>query len=165
MKTWTKRPREEAYLLNPAFCCIVITSTYVGYCDTNDIALPFPLSFMVLPILLHKDTREALPTNIRTSMPAWIQENATARILFHERLMSLKPHTREAINHGLLYGWLAFGEGGALQPAVSNTVVNRALRNLEGEARECVLRARFLGKWFASGGLAETTMALWGIRP
>lgn len=164
MKIWTERPREEAHLLNPAFCCIVISGACTGYQETIESGLPFPLTFMVLPIVLHKPTRTALPNSIRTSLPAWIQENASARVQFYERLMSLKPHTREAIAYGLQFDYFAF-HGGKLRANIRKNIINRALNLLEDEARECVLRARFLGKWFASVGSAETTMALWGIRP
>lgn len=165
MKSWTNRPREEAYLFNPAFCCVIITTSCISYDKFCDSSLPFPLAFMVLPIVLHKRTRDMLPSTIKTSMPAWLQENPSARLLFHERLMSLRPHTREAINYGLLFNWLALGDNGGLLPVASNNLINHALRLHENEARDCVLHAKFLGKWLASVGSTATSMALWGVRP
>lgn len=127
--------------------------------------MPYPLAFMLLPIVLHKATREALPQNIRTSLAAWIQEHTSVRVLFAERVISLKPHTREAILFGLLHDWLAFRANGRLRTTMTGQDVNRFLRRLDGEARECVMHARFIGRWFASAGSPQTVLALWGIRP
>ena len=165
MKPWSERTREEAHLLNPPFCCITIALACAGYKDSCNKPLPFALAFMMLPIVLHKNTRESLPRTTRTSMPAWLQEKAEARIGFYERLMSLRPHTKEALRYGLAFGWLAMGESGGIYCAASNSLVNRAIRSLKGEAKECVSRARFLGKWVGTTASTETTMALWGIRP
>jgi Family of unknown function (DUF6521) len=165
MKQWNQRPREEANLLNPAFCCTALTSSIIGYMGVDVEGMPYPLTFMILPIVLHKATREAVPQSRRTSLAAWIQDNTSVRVLFSERLISLKPHTREAVLFGLLHDWLAFRAGGRLQTAMADRDVNRFLQRLDGEARECVMLARFVGRWFASAGSPQTVLALWGIRP
>jgi hypothetical protein len=103
MKPWAERTREEAHLLNPSFCCVTIASACSGYTESCGQTLSFALAFMVLPIILHKHTRESLPRTSRTSVPAWLQEHAEARIGFHERLMALQPFTREAMLYGLTF--------------------------------------------------------------
>lgn len=165
MKPWAERTREEAHLLNPPFCCMTITSACAGYSESSGQPLPFALAFMVLPIVLHKHTRESLPRTSRTSIPAWLQEHAEARLGFHERLMALQPYTREAMRYGLAFDWIAMGDSGVIRCVALNTLINRAIRSLGGDAQDCVSRARFLGKWFGTTASTETTMALWGIRP
>jgi ABC-three component (ABC-3C) system Middle Component 3 len=165
MKTWLARPKEEAYLFNPAFCCTTLSVAMQSYASVKDEGVPFPLAFMFLPIVLHKPTRESLPANIRTSMAAWIQENSEARVLFYERLVSLKPHTREAIQFGMLLDWILPRNGGLLETTLTNADVERTTRMLSNEARECVMRAKFVGKWFAKAGATHTSMAFWGVRP
>ncbi|MCC5859295.1 MAG: hypothetical protein JJT90_14140 [Ectothiorhodospiraceae bacterium] len=165
MKAWSVRPKEEAYLFNPAFCCTTLSVAMQNYVSVRSEGIPFPLAFMFLPIVLHKPTRESLPPNTRTSMAAWLQENSEARVLFHERLISLKPHTREAIQFGMLFDWIVPRNGGLLETTLSNAKVTRITRTLSDEARECVMRARFLGKWFAEAGETHTAMAFWGVRP
>lgn len=159
------RPKEEAYLLNPAFCCTILTAAIYEYANIREEGVPFPLVFMFLPIVLHKPTRDRLPLNIRTSMAAWFQENSDARVLFYERLVSLKPHTKEALQFGMLFDWIAPRDGGFLGTTLSKLDVNRSIRKLADEARECVMRARFLGKWFSTAGATHTVMTFWGIRP
>lgn len=165
MKIWLARPKEEAYLFNPAFCCTTLSVAMQSYIGVRDTGVPFPLVFMFLPIVLHKPTRESLPRNTRTSMAAWLQENSEARVLFYERLVSLKPHTREALQFGMLLDWIVPRSGGLLETTLTNADVMRTTRTLSDEARECIMRARFLGKWFAEAGETHTAMAFWGVRP
>ncbi len=165
MKIWLARPKEEAYLFNPAFCCTTLSVAMQSYTGVRDTGVPFPLVFMFLPIVLHKPTRESLPRNTRTSMAAWLQENSEARVLFFERLVSLKPHTREALQFGMLFDWIVPRSGGLLETKLTNADVTRTTRTLSDEARECIMRARFLGKWFAEAGETYTAMAFWGVRP
>lgn len=165
MKTWLARPKEEAYLFNPAFCCTTLSVAMQNYSSVKDEGVPFALAFMFLPIVLHKPTRESLPLSTRTSMAAWLQENSEARVLFYERLVSLKPYTQEAIRFGMLLDWIVMRNGGLLETTLSTSDISRTTRILSDEARECVMRARFLGKWFAKAGATHTVMAFWGVRP
>ena len=165
MKPWLERNHEEAHLLNPAFCCATITSACAGFSHSRNETMPFPLIYMVLPIILHKHTRENLPSTIRTSIPAWLLEHSDARLGFHSRLMALQPHTREAIWYGLTFGWIVVNNAGCIRCDISNSFLNSSINSLDGEARECVSRSKFLGRWFNTSASTETTMALWGIRP
>jgi Family of unknown function (DUF6521) len=165
MKPWAERTREEAYLLNPAFCCVTITTACAGYCESGGHPLPFALVFMILPVTLHKHTRDSLPRTSRTSMPAWLQEHADARLGFYERLMALQPHTREAVRYGLAFNWIAVGDSGVIRCVAPDALIDRSIRSLGGDARDSVSRARLFGKWLGTAASTETTMALWGIRP
>ncbi len=165
MKPWTQRPIEEANLLNPAFCCVTLTSSIIGYSDTGQNGLPLPLAFTILPIVLHKKTREALPKTIRTPLAAWIQDNASLRVFFPERSRILKPYAQEAILFGLQNKWLELAPEAKLNTPFGESFMRKILGELNGEAREAVLRARFLGRWFSASGTVQTVMALWGIRP
>ncbi len=165
MKTWSLRPIEEAHLLNPAFCCVALTSSVIGYAAIEPPGMPYPLAFTILPIALHKDTREHLPRDLRTSLAVWIQENPEARLEFADRVIAVKPYTREAILFGLHHEWLVMGNDGRLRTRWNEASATRFVQRLNDEAKECVRRARFIGGWFASVSSAPTVMALWGIRP
>jgi hypothetical protein len=165
MKSWEERSIEEANLLNPAFCCVVVASSIVGYSKSFAEGMPYPLVFITLPIILHKPTRDLLPPNTRTSLPGWIQDNQSVRILFYERVISLKSYTREALLFGFIHKWFTFNSDGNLQTLVTKPKIDKFLRQRQDESRECVMRANFLGKWLASAGSVSTVMALWGIQP
>jgi hypothetical protein len=98
-------------------------------------------------------------------MAAWLQEHSEARVLFYERLISLKPHTREAIQFAMHAGWLNPHDGGLLGTTLTESDMMRKIRTFDGDSRDCVMRARLLGRWFAAAGSTETVMAFWGIRP
>ena len=165
MRLWTTRSKEEAHLLNPAFCCTILATTIYEYVNLRKEGMPYALVYMYLPIVLHKHTRDMLPPNIRTSMAAWLQKNSVVRIHFYERLISLKPYTKEALQFGMFADRIIPRENGLLGTTLNNSDVNRSIRKLTDEARLCVMRARFLGKWFATAGASHTIMTFWGIRP
>lgn len=159
------RSKEEANLLNPAFCCNCLAASLFGYSDVSKSDMPFALTFMILPIILHKPTRQILPPSTRTSMAAWLSENQSAKVLFYERLMALRPFTREAIHFGMKVNWISPVSGGLIHSSLGEKEINRISKNLTDEVHECFMRSRFLGRWFASVGQTSTLMAFWGIRP
>ncbi len=161
---WNARSREVGILFNPAFCCVILSSSVVGYSNQESRGMPFSLAYLVLPLVLHKPTRDALPMNTRTSLAAWLEENPSVRIQFHERVKSLKPFVGEAIIFGTRYNWLSI-QNGFIKSSLSDTRIKGFLSKTQGEARECVMRARLVGRWMAAAGPAETVMGLWEIRP
>jgi hypothetical protein len=162
MRPWSTRSREAANLLNPAFCCTVLSAVVSNYSSQESLGMPYPLAFVALPVILHKQTRNSLPFNTRTSLAAWLEEKPIARVQFYERAISLKPFVREAILFGVIHNWLTI-ESGYLRSNHTDSKFRNSLQQLNGEARECVLRARLVGKWFAAAGSAETVMSLWEV--
>lgn len=120
---------------------------------------------MILPIILHRNTRTALPKQINTPISSWIEDNTSIYVEFPERLISMKPFSKEALLYGLLNDLVFFDEYGEINTEFEIKLTNKFLRKLEGDARECVLKSRLLGRWFGSAGSAEKIMFLWGIRP
>lgn len=165
MKKWNERSSEAANLLNPAFCCAILTSSVIGYNITKDEGFPLPLAFIALPIVLQAKTRQMLPITTRTSLGAWIRNNADLRLSIQDRIIPIKPYVQESILFGLLHDWLLLDEKGRLITPKTKNDVNKFLRELEGETRDCIKRSNFVGRWFAKAGSTETVMALWGVRP
>lgn len=165
MTVWAARAREEAYLLNPGFCALIAWSSVVGYRGYGSEGMPYVLPFVAIPLTLHRPTRQALPRGLRTSMPAWIEENTYFRVGFAERARSLCPFVREARLFGAVHGLFAFDGERRLVPAPRSGALRGYLREATDEVRECVKKAEFVGKWLAASGSVETTMALWGVKP
>ncbi len=159
------RPRDEAHLFNPAFCANLLDYCVFSYYGQSSSGMPLYLMPLALPIVLHKRTREALPKAVSTSMPVWLQDNSIARVAFHERLMALKPYSMEAVRFAIRAGTLSLTDECLLTPFVKKSELDSRLTKLTDEPRECAMKARFLGKWFAVSGNAGTVMALWGVRP
>ena len=161
---WASRSLEQARLLNPAFLGTLLWSCARGYASTANANQPYALSFLVAPVVLHKSTRESLPTTTRTSFVAWLAENPRVHVGFAERATALVPLVKEAI--------LFATNGGVLQLQETRVVAAsrpRAMAKLEREAsievNACIKKAEFVGKWFALSGDYTTVMALWGVAP
>lgn len=160
MKAWVDQPKEEAFLLNPPFCGLLLAAAVSEYGP-----MAVPLAFLVLPTVLHKRTRNALPRTIRTTFATWIQEHAEYRVLFAERTTSLKPHTRRGLVFAMNQDWLMSDSEGRLAATEDRNLYRQGTRVLDDEAQECLKKAHFVGRWFGRAGSPSTVMALWGVRP
>lgn len=165
MTPWALRPREERALLNPGFCANLCWHAACGYEVASDGNLSFEESFLVLPILLHRETREALPRDTRTSLAVWLDNNPLARGRIASRARLLITFTKDALTFGGLHGFIRLDGGRLHAEANWKRTVNRALRGSSDEVRSCAKRAYFVGKWFAQTGNATTVLALMGVRP
>lgn len=166
MLTWEERAVEEANLFNPAFCGMLIVKTSDDFTKKANHGFPFPLSFLVLPIVLHNRTREALPSSTITSLLPWLQNNREYLIDFPDRVRRLKSITREAIMFGMTQKLLTVANDGSLLPGRKKIPTSsKSFELFTKEARECVDCARFLGRWLSVAGTTATIMASWGVAP
>jgi hypothetical protein len=162
---WIERPPEIAYLLNPAFCCLILTSSIIEYNKINKKGMLFPLSFMVLPVILNRPMRESLPRTKKTPLADWIQQNTHLCGLFYDQTMAMKPFTQEALLFGFSYEWLDLNEEGILKAKIKQSKINSYIKDVGTEAEICIAKSKFLGRWYAYAGSAQTVMALWRIKP
>ena len=152
MSEWTSRPAEERALLNPSFCSGLLWQASVGYESTVHAPLPFDISFLILPIVLHRETRESLPRTVRTSLAVWIDDNPLARLRVADRARALARFTKEAMMFGGLHGLLEL-KGSAIAANLDwKKRIDDDLKNSTDEVRACAKRAEFVGKWLASSG-------------
>jgi hypothetical protein len=162
MLEWELRPKEVANLLNPAFCAILLRESVVGYQKETSRGMPYPLSFLILPIVLHAPSRNALPRTIAKKLHAWIEENQLARVRFVERVRSLVNHTKESIIFAFNGHILEISDIGLL------THIGRQPQMPWGDNSEsyfCYKKAHFVGRWFGHSGDLATIFAIWGIKP
>jgi hypothetical protein len=165
MTPWTERSIEERNLLNPGFCAMLLWRAVQGYGSERSLPMAIELSFLVSPFVLHKQTRETLPTSIRTSLPTWLAEHPIVRTRLGERASTLRAFTKESLLFGCSHGLLAFTQDGVRANANMKKRVNAALQATSDEVRACAKRAEFLGRWLEKAGSPETVMAMLGVRP
>lgn len=165
MTTWSQRSREERTLLNPAFCANLLWHAARGYARASNGHLSFEESFLVLPFVLHRETREALPRDTRTSLAVWLGHHPLAQGRIVTRARALVTHTKEAMAFGGVHGFLWLAEGRLHADEAWADSVERSLIAASDEVRLCVKRAEFVGKWFAQAGSATTVLTLIGVRP
>ena len=165
MNDWASRPQEERALLNPGFCSILLWHAANGHVAVSRSGLPFDVSFLVLPIVLHRLTREALPRGTTTSLAVWLDEQSLARAQIADRARALVGFTKEALLFGGRHGLLTMSGSLVVGSQAWRKRIEAELARSSDEVGSCAKRAEFLGKWFASCGSGSTVMALMGVRP
>jgi hypothetical protein len=166
MQPWTNRAIEEANLFNPAFCATLLAKAADDFYKKASRPLPFALVFLILPIVLHRGTRQALPHTTLTSLLSWIQDNRQQLIDFAVRVGRLRAMTREAVMFGVAHATLGFDlHGDLVVGAKRQSTTEKRTPLFTDEARDCVDRAGFVGRWFAAAGTPATIYSTWGIRP
>lgn len=163
MVQWGKRTPEIAYLLNPSFCAAILYATLGGYQKKSGLGMDFTLTYLILPIILYKRTRDRIDS--RTNMVVWLQRNPDALIGFPERARSLVVFTNEAIEFLLHQQSISIdGRKVTIKKSISNQKKNRFC-GIDPEIADCIQKAAHLGRWFFNIRSDESIYAAWGVRP
>jgi len=162
--TWSRRTPEEAALLNPAFLALVVHQATQTFQEESGVGLPFPMAFLVPPVVLAETIRSQLPDRKDSSLAAWIQGHPQVRLRFAEHAAAMTPLVREGVLFALRTGVLSLVET-RLRALPLRRGVNHAIMGNTDEFKEIVKKTKFVGRWYANAGTTETIMALWGVRP
>lgn len=165
MTSWSQRSREERSLLNPSFCANLLWHAARGHAGVGNGSLSFEEAFLVLPFVLHRETRETLPRVTRTSLAVWLDDNPLSRGRIVGRAQLLVTFTKEGLIFGGQHGVIRIEGGRIYAEEAWKRIINHSLKTSSDEVRECAKRAEFLGKWFAQTGSTPTVLALIGVRP
>jgi hypothetical protein len=160
--SWNDRSKETAYLLNPAFCGRLIYTAIRKYNLVSQQALPFPLVYLILPLVLHKSTREKISS--RTKLLVWIQQNPELLIGFAHRAKEMVKITNEAVEFLLQTKVIVIDDDAKLK--INTTVKGLSKsRFVDNEIKQCLIRSEYVAKWFANTGKVETIFIGLGVRP
>lgn len=165
MIPWTSRAPEERALFNPCFFSLLLWQAAGGHMKEAGAGLPFTTTFLVLPLVLHKETRDLLPRKVTTSLPVWLDESPMIRARFVERAGMLAPYTKEALIFGGERKLLMIDSDSITGERGWKRKIDAELERSSDEVRSCAKKAEFLGRWYARSGRPETLMALLGVRP
>lgn len=165
MKEWLERPTEIGNNFNPAFCGWLLHEAVQGYCSATNSGMPFSLIFLILPVVLHRPTRNMLPRSTATALHPWLRAHPEAKIGLAERVSQLATITREATLFLSVRGLLAVTDDAALTVAGKLGRGKASIMDASEELRICVGRSKMVGAWFAAAGDAATIFQMWGVRP
>lgn len=168
LQPWNQRPHEERFLLNPGFCAFIIwhaAKEAIKHPKGKRNSLHYLEVFLLPPLVLHQKTRESLPTNVRSSIPTWVESNPLLVAGLPLRAKQLVPYAKEALLYGTNSGLFQIQGEMILPNADYKSVFNRAKGEMSDEVAECMKKAEFLGRWLMRAGAVETTYALLGMRP
>lgn len=164
MKSWTERPQELAFLFNPAFCGECLLRYLDKYREYGGQGSPYSLLFLVLPVALHKNTRNQINPQIRKPFHRWIQENSPVRAGFAQRARSLVDITREALRFLSSTGAISRVRESRIVPSDSYRRVPSG-RFGDDEVAGIYRTSEILGRWYARAGGPVNVWGLWGVRP
>ena len=162
MKRWSQRPFEIRNLFNPAFCGLVLFRALHGYEEEGAHGMPFSLSLLVLPLCLHKDSREVIDGSPRSYLLKTMEKNQQIMIGFADRVSQMLPYAFEGFGLLMERGCLVIADGGRIQ-----TVPGKVRKTVSGTAEtiSCQKVARIVGREFARIGDRATVYTTFGIRP
>ncbi|WP_036226605.1 three component ABC system middle component [Marmoricola sp. URHB0036] len=159
MRRWTERNSAVADLLNPALLSITIAAAASEYERRDGRPMPFALAFLVAPLVLHKATREELPSRVDSHLSKWVTSHEVLAAGFGARARALVGPVREGIRFGI--------RTGALEVVDSALVGHlRGRRPAQvGDIAQVVAKAGFVGRWLTQLDSPTTAFALLGVEP
>ncbi len=162
MKRWDQRPFEVRNLFNPAFCGLVLFRALQGYEEENQAGIPFSLALLVLPLCLHKDSRQVIAASPRSYLLKTVEMNPQLMVGFANRVSDLMPFALEAFGLLMESGCFVVSQDGRLM-----TVPGKVRKSVTGtnESISCQRVARIIGKEFARIADRVTVYTTLGIRP
>jgi hypothetical protein len=161
---WSDRAREEAANLNPAFCGELLARSVAEYKRVRELPFPYPLTFLVLPIALHRRTRDLLPGNSSAAFVGWAAERKPLLAEVPERVRRLIPITREALLFLLQHQLLCFENGGLIPGRKKMSPRARPALTAD-DSDEARRAAALLGRWFAGQGSTSSILHGFGVAP
>lgn len=162
MRAWDNRPDEVKNLLNPAFCGRVIYGTVSAYNKSANRDLPFPLVYLILPLILPRPIR--IEINSRTQLVNWVQRHQELIFNFGKRAGDLVEITNEAVELMLQTGYIILTDNGELSKVITAGTLSKT-KHTDSEVTECLKKAEHVGRWFAGAGKVETIYISLGVRP
>lgn len=162
MKRWDQRPFEIRNLFNPAFCGLVLFRSLHGYEEQDARGMPFSLSLLVLPLCLHKDSREVIASSPRSYLLKTTENNQEVMVGFADRAAQMLPYAFEGFGLLMERGCIAIADDGRIQ-----TVRDKVRKTVKGtdETVSCQKVARIVGREFARIADRATVYTTFGIRP
>jgi len=162
MKPWSHRPREVRNLFNPAFCGLVLARGVEGFTEAASRPMPFSLTLLILPLCLHKRTRDQLKEANRSYLTNILEEHPEIRIDLAQRARGLLPYTMEAFGYLMACGVITVNDAGAI--VLRDNTMRKTIGGSQ-DTKDCQTVARSLGKKLALINDRVTIYTTLGIRP
>ena len=165
---WENRPIEVAYLLNPAFCTVLLLDSIRAYEKLDKKGMSYFLVFLVLPLLLHGKTRKNIPVKHKTTLFEWVKKQQITNYLLAEHIRQKQPYTKEALMFAIQQDILKFGDeeqntGNIL--ATTRNLHDDDIWTKSDTADEFKRKAGVIGGWFGEVGDVATIYRVLGIYP
>ena len=161
---WAQRPVEEARIFNPAFCGELIGRTVCEYHRPRQAGLGVAIAFVVLPLTLHRPTRDALPRLASKTFVGWVAEHEALLAELPGRCRYLRPVSREALMFAVRHQLLTI-DGDGLVPGKEPVRLRHQLVASTDEADAIRRAAGLLGRWFSRQNSQTSILQGMGVTP
>lgn len=160
---WFNSSKEVKHFLNPFFCSIVLSEAIYSYSEEERGNMPLSLLLLVLPLALHKKTRNVLPRTKKTNLGLWANEHTNVTLGLDLRVASLSSFTFLAIGNLVINKMIAIED---------ERIV--CLKRVDGidvyvktseEIGEIMKSAALLGRWFANSSTPTSIYTYLGVSP
>ncbi|WP_219618140.1 MULTISPECIES: three component ABC system middle component [Brevibacterium] len=155
------RPALSNTILNPALIAASIQWASHRFRTTSKQLMPWEYSFLVVPLVFHQLTRQALPQTSATHLPVWINNNQNVLAGFPNRSRKFVPHVREGIRYGLRSGQITLNDGGTLRASMRSGVKLHE----ETELRGILSSAATFGGILSKSGSSVNIFTQFGVSP
>lgn len=151
----------ERALFNEAYLATLIALATRNFNDRAGEPMPWPLIFIVVPLVIHASVRDRLPGSTLARFSNWIAHQPLVYAGFGPRALATAPYVRRALRYALRSGVVTI-DGDGLRSSITATRYTR----LRGEdAKQTGKQAAFLGRWFAVVADVPSIFGLLGIAP
>ncbi len=148
-------------MLNPALFAVIAAAAAEEYERAAKERMPWSLTFLIPPLVLHRDTRDALPKTTATHWPTWIGRNPVLLAGYPLRARALVGPARGGLRFGLEQGVLTVDGDGRL----TGRLRAKARPADVGDVAVVVRSSGFVGKWLTKLDSPATAFALLGVAP
>lgn len=150
---------EAQALFNPAFGAYILATGINAAVKKAGQPLPWPSTFLILPLVLPEDTRSSLPTKSTVTLTAWAHKHPRLQAIFAQRATVLTDYTRASLRTAMRHHAIDVTPSGLVCPRTP-----RPASAAGEEVADCARAAALIGRWLAVTDPARAFTAL-GVRP
>jgi hypothetical protein len=147
-------------MLNPALVAAVLVAAASEYRRVGRGAMPWELAFIIVPLCLHRQSRDELPGRTNAHLPHWVAEHPLLQAGLARRAVDLRWFVLEGLRFAIAHGYLELEDG----LLVGNWTAKVAPADV-GDIRSIVKSAAFVGRWLTKTDKTSTVFALFGLAP
>ncbi len=133
-----------------------------GYESEEEEGMPFSVSLLILPLSLHKETRESFLAGSRSYFAKIIETNPQILVGFSDRAKGLMPYSLEALGYLMNYGAISVTDSGNIKLVPKG--VRKTITGTD-ESKACQSVAKTIGKKLAVINDRVTIYTSLGVRP
>ncbi|MFD7645665.1 three component ABC system middle component [Kitasatospora sp. NPDC059795] len=158
---WGERPPLVGAMFNPALIACLLREAADSYTSRTFHGMPWMLSYLAAPLVLHRSTRESLPSRPgAVRLASWARTHPVLRTGFPAQAQAMVSPVRAGLRFALRYEVLDLA-GDRLYAHATRT---REAGREHTELGDILRQARTAGQWLSTVDTA-TAFSLLGVAP